>query len=140
MVGSILLLCLNTDEALTGTLTGTPTTISEQPKTATDVKPLWKPQEGRPGTSKNKTDRIPLRHCVPLNNTLVVIGSIICCNCKVILPIFFYNFTLPKINGKKSPYDTLLFSPNFLNVSCYTASAPGSFIDPGFARSSLTCS
>jgi hypothetical protein len=32
---------------LTGTLTGTPTTISEQPKTETDVKLPGKPHEGR---------------------------------------------------------------------------------------------
>jgi len=57
-------------------MTGTPTTISEQPRTSVNVKPLEKPQEGYPGTPANIVLRIPpLRHCVPLNNTLVPVEN-----------------------------------------------------------------
>ena len=45
---------------LTGTLTGTPTTLSEQPRTSTNAKSPYKPQEGYAGTPANAVLRIPL--------------------------------------------------------------------------------
>ncbi|MFL5625170.1 MAG: hypothetical protein ACJ788_06180 [Ktedonobacteraceae bacterium] len=44
---------------LKSALTGTPTAIGEQPQTTTNVKPLEKAQEGRPGMPKHKPGRIP---------------------------------------------------------------------------------
>ncbi len=41
------------------TLTGTPKTIREEPKTETNVKPLQKPQEEQRRTAKNSVLRIP---------------------------------------------------------------------------------
>jgi len=50
-------------------MTGTPTTISEQPRTSVNVKPLEKPQEGYPGTPANIVLRIPPFGTVSLSTT-----------------------------------------------------------------------
>jgi hypothetical protein len=51
---------------------------------------------------------------------------------------FFLQFFCLQKLASKNFQGPLFSSPNSLSVSCHTASAPNSFIEPGFARRSLT--
>src|SRR5947209_7653974 len=69
---------------LTGKLTGTPATISEQQQTSIDINLLYKTQDERPGTSTNIPGRIspsaPLISAFSsLSLNVPITSSVYCC-------------------------------------------------------------